>query len=319
MALPNYFISCDWGTSNFRLRVVETATLTILAEHKTDCGIKLLYEKFLKQREKEQTQFFADYLKQQVSKLPKEHQKHLIVAAGMASANIGLFELNYADFPLNACGNNLIWKHLIFNNHLEVLLVSGAKTSSGMMRGEEIQAIGLEQELKEYKKGILLLPGTHSKHITYNNEIYTELKNFMTGELFEVLSKKSILVNSVSTTSSTVLEKPFLEGVSLGLQGQLSASLFSIRAKDLLQTKTKEENYFFLSGLLIGDEISYLEHTTENIFLVAPDPVFSLYKIALKQIINPKQLILLDDKVLENALLLGQKKILLQYENEHPL
>lgn len=316
MATPDYFISCDWGTSNFRLRVVETATLSIAAEHKTDCGIKSLYEKFLKQREKEQTQFFADYLKTQILLLPKKYQNYIIIAAGMASSNIGLFELNYADFPLNTNGKNLIWKHLVFNNNLEILLISGAKTNTGMMRGEEIQAVGLEQQLKQYKKGILLLPGTHSKHLAYDNGIYTHLKNYMTGELFEVLSKKSILVNSVSTTSSTVLEKHFLEGVRLGLQGQLSASLFSIRAKDLLQTKTKEENYFFLSGLLIGDEISYLEQTTENIFLVAPDPVFSLYKLALKQIINPKQLILLDDKVLENALLLGQKKILSQYENK---
>lgn len=316
MATPDYFISCDWGTSNFRLRVVETATLSITAEHKTDCGIKSLYEKFLKQREKEQTQFFADYLKTQILLLPKKYQNYIIIAAGMASSNIGLFELNYADFPLNTNGKNLIWKHLVFNNNLEILLISGAKTNTGMMRGEEIQAVGLEQQLKQYKKGILLLPGTHSKHLAYDNGIYTHLKNYMTGELFEILSKKSILVNSVSTSSSTILEKPFLEGVQLGLQGQLSASLFSIRAKDLLQTKTKEENYYFLSGLLIGDEISYLEQTTENIFLVAPDPVFSLYKIALQQIINPKQLILLDDNVLENALLLGQKKILLQYENK---
>ena len=36
MALPNYFISCDWGTSNFRLRVGEPSTLAITAEHKTD-------------------------------------------------------------------------------------------------------------------------------------------------------------------------------------------------------------------------------------------------------------------------------------------
>jgi 2-dehydro-3-deoxygalactonokinase len=315
MALPDFFISCDWGTSNFRLRVVDTFTLSIIAEHKTDCGIKLLYEKFLMQREKEQTEYFADYLKEQILLLPIKHQKHIIIAAGMASANIGLFELNYADFPLNASGNNLIWKHLVFNNNLEVLLISGAKTSSGMMRGEEIQAVGLEEQLKPHQKGILILPGTHSKHITYNNGIYTHLKNYMTGELFEVLSKKSILVNSVSLASSILIEKSFLEGIQLGLKGQLSASLFSIRAKDLLQTATKVENFYFLSGLLIGDEISYLQHTNENIFLVAPDPVFSLYKIALQQIIKPEQLILLDDKTLENALLIGQKKILLQYEN----
>ncbi|MEP0213336.1 MAG: 2-dehydro-3-deoxygalactonokinase [Cellulophaga sp.] len=315
MATPDYFISCDWGTSNFRLRVVETATLIIVAEHKTDCGIKSLYEKFLKQRDKEQTQFFVDYLKTQILLLPKKYQNYIIIAAGMASSNIGLFELNYADFPLNTNGKNLIWKHLVFNNNSEVLLISGAKTNFGMMRGEEVQAVGLEQQLNPYKKGILLLPGTHSKHLTYDNGIYTHLKNYMTGELFEVLSKKSILANSVNLNYSTLIITSFLEGVQLGLKGQLSASLFSIRAKDLLQTSTKEENFYFLSGLLIGDEISYLKNNEENIFLVAPDPVFSLYKIALQQIITQDQLILFNDKTLENALLIGQKKILLQYEN----
>ena len=46
MKIPDCFISCDWGTSNFRLRLVETKTLNVLVEHKTDQGVKNVYQKF---------------------------------------------------------------------------------------------------------------------------------------------------------------------------------------------------------------------------------------------------------------------------------
>ncbi|ADV47761.1 2-keto-3-deoxy-galactonokinase [Cellulophaga algicola DSM 14237] len=314
MKKREYFISCDWGTSNFRLRVVENSSLKILAEHKTDQGIKSLYEKYLTQTVKDQTTYFAEYLASEISNLPKIHRKHIVVAAGMASANIGLYEMDYADFPLNGNGDNLKWKHLKLPNNLELLLISGAKTNSEMMRGEEIQAVGLNDQLTPYQKGVLILPGTHSKHLTYRNSQYLDLKNFMTGELFEVLSQKSILSNSILKENTIINENVFIEGVKLGLKGLLSERLFSVRARHILDHKPKEDNYYFLSGLLIGDEIKYLANTVDTIFLVAPDPVFSLYKIALEQIIIKEKLILLDGHYLEKALLIGQQKILKNYD-----
>ena len=315
MSFPDYFISCDWGTTNFRLRVVETDSLQVLAEHKTDQGIKVLYEKYREQKETDQTRFFLAYLQEQLLKLPAEHQQHLVVAAGMASANIGLCELDYADLPLDRSGANLVRKH-ISHDSLELLLISGAKSANGVMRGEETQAIGLAEYLSPQSQGILLLPGTHSKHISYRNGQFDALKTFMTGELFEILSKKSILANSVATSDWTAERiGAFKEGLEAGLNGQLTSSLFSVRARHLLEDYKKEDSYYTLSGMLIGDELSYLKAWKEGVFLAASQPTFSLYQAALEAMVDSEQLVLLGEAAIEKALLMGQKKILQLHDN----
>lgn len=315
MGLPTYFISCDWGTSNFRLRVVETDSLKVLTEHKTDQGVKTLYEKYQNQSEKSQFQFFSQYLKTQLQQLPEEHRQYRIVAAGMASSNIGLWELPYADLPFAQNGKHLVWKYLT-ENELGLLLISGVKSVDGVMRGEEIQAVGLEEYLRPYSEGILLLPGTHSKHITFSNQQFQSFRTYMTGELFDILSKQSILSRSVTYTPwSSDRANAFQEGLSLGLAGQLSASLFTIRAKHIIDHQNPEDSYYQLSGMLIGDELAYLKEQSETIILAAPDPVYSLYNQALESHIEPQRLVLLEGKTLEKALLVGQKKILALHDN----
>ena len=196
MIPPKYFISCDWGTSNFRLRLVETESLNVLDEHATDQGVKRVFEKFLEQDILNQKQFFTDYLVRQTQNLPLNHQKHLVVLSGMGSSSIGLHELPYAEMPIAMDGKSLLWENLYLDFvDLNLLLISGVKTKTGMMRGEEIQAIGLEDELRQFDSGILILPGTHCKHMYYQSGIISGLRNYMTGELFEVLSSKSILSN----------------------------------------------------------------------------------------------------------------------------
>lgn len=314
MGLPNFFISCDWGTTNFRLRLVETHTLNIISEHKTAQGIKVLYEKYVQQKEVSQKQYFIAYLQEQIQVFPPEYRDCLTVMAGMASSNIGLHELPYADFPIEKGGANLLWKHLPLSNSEGVLLISGVKAQQGMMRGEEIQAVGLEEQLTQYSKGILLLPGTHSKHLTYSFGEFQGIKNYMTGELFEILSKNSILANSVTTNQwNPQSAASFKVGLALGFEGELTSSLFSVRTNHVLNDTKKEDNYFYLSGLLIGDELSYLKNHKDYVFLAAPEPIFGLYQLALTSLLDDIQLVCFDNKKIENALLIGQRKILTQY------
>lgn len=311
MKLPDFFISCDWGTTNFRIRLVETKGLKVLKEHKTDQGVKALHEKFLLQTDLGQKEFYENYLQEQLSHFAQEHRKHLIVAAGMASSSIGLYELEYAGLPFDQSGKTLITKNFTLNNDQDLLLISGVKSSTGMMRGEEVQAIGLEHLLANHGNGIVLLPGTHSKHLTYDNGMFTAVKNYMTGELFEVLSKKSILANSIINDNHIQDWKtPFKKGATLGLEGQMTSNLLSVRAKDVVERASKEDNYFFLSGLLIGDELSYLKNEKRKVFLAAPNPMFNLYKMVLELIIDPQMLVLFGGSILENALLEGQKKMI---------
>ncbi len=310
-----YFISCDWGTTNFRLRVIETTTLAVIEENTSDLGIRDLFDVFKSTSSITQFDFFSNHLKKEVLKLPQKYQNEIIVIAGMASSNIGLKNMPYANFPFSMDGSNLNSEYLKTYNGLNILLISGVKNSSGMMRGEEVQAIGLANFLKDFDKGILLLPGTHSKHISFTNQSFTNLKNFMTGELFEILSNTSILSNSViSTTWNSEKIQAFKEGVEIGIKHQLAASLFSVRVKDVLENKDKKDNYYFLSGMLIGNELSYLQHITTKLFLAASNPMFDMYKTALEMIIPKNQLVLLDDSILKNALLIGQQKILLLHD-----
>jgi len=316
MIIPDYFVSCDWGTSNFRLRLIHTKSLNVLVEHKTNQGIKILHQKFLAQSQLNQIAFFKNYLLSQIENLSDHQIARLIVIAGMASSNIGLMELDYGEMPFNIEGKGLNWKTIPFQKGQDILLISGVKGELGMMRGEEMQALGLIKYINSYQDGILILPGTHSKHITYRTGSFTALKSFMTGELFELLSNKSILSNNIESCPwSMKRKKSFEEGLLIGFNKELSANLFSIRARHLLQKSNKKDNYFMLSGMLIGDELSYLKNHKTTIFLAAPEPFYHIYKLALESIFIKSQIICFGDSVLETALLTAQKKIIQLHAN----
>ncbi len=311
MKNSEYFISCDWGTSNFRIRLVEANTLEVIEECTSNQGIKTLYQQFLLQTEYNQTDFFKNYLSSQIARLNNWSKAKLVVIAGMASSNIGMLELAYANVPISSSGDGVKYELIPFQKNLEILLISGVKDSLGMMRGEEIQAIGLAKQLKSHQSGVLILPGTHSKHIDYEGDTFTSFKSFMTGELFELFSSKSILSNSVEACAWSKLRKPAFEmGLAIGFNGKMNENLFSIRAKHLLQNENLKNNFFMLSGMLIGDELSYLQSTDQNVFLAAEQPFFELYQLALQTIIPLQQIITFSGSDLEKAFLIGQKQIL---------
>lgn len=310
-----YFISCDWGTTNFRMRLVETDTLEVIKTIKTNQGVKSLYTAFLEQNTQSQNQFFAAYLEQQIQQLPIEHRHHLVIITGMASSTIGMEELAYADMPFYQSGKGLKCKAMALKNGIKILLLSGVHSENGMMRGEETQAIGLSDFLDTYGDGILLLPGTHSKHITYQQGSFTSLQSFMTGELFEVLSEKSILASSVEFSEWTdEAEKAFRDGLLQSLHTTLTAGLLMVRTNDVVRNFTNSYNFYFLSGLLIGNELAYLQQTKAIVFLAASKPIFNFYKTALEILLPSNEVIFFEEAILEKALLTGQKKILKLHE-----
>ncbi|MUH36274.1 2-keto-3-deoxy-galactonokinase [Zobellia amurskyensis] len=315
MKLPEKFISCDWGTTNFRLRLIETKSLKILSEHTTDMGIKKRFQEFKEQSSISQDQFFAEYLKNQIKNLDGAiSNDYVIVASGMLSSSIGMHELNYANMPLAFNGEDLISKYIPFDDMPDLLLVSGAKTDADVMRGEEVQAIGLSKALSKHEKGILLLPGTHCKHITFEANVFKDFTTYMTGELFDTIGKHTIL--SASLTSATwdvSFQDIFLKGVKKGLADQQMQSLFSIRANTLINQVSGEQNFYFLSGLMIGGELASLQHKDGTIFLAASGIYSTLYKLALESFLPAERIVCFEEQVLEQALLTGQQQILHTY------
>lgn len=312
MGLPGKFISCDWGTSNFRLRLIDTHSLKVLSEIRTDLGIKKCYQLFTGQSERSQESFLADYLLAQLERLDLEgEEKYHLVASGMLSSSIGMRELEYCQLPIAFSGEDLISNRISVNNILDLLLISGARTNIDVMRGEEIQAIGLSDFLPKKGKGILVLPGTHSKHILFDAGRFIDFTTYMTGELFEVIGKHTILSASVEEVGWSPLNKEiFLKGVQKGVDNQLMASLFSIRANSLIHKTSSKENYYYLSGLLIGAELGYLKEKSETVYLAVTGIQNELYQLALKSFIPEAPIVCFEPQIIETALLIGQRKIL---------
>ena len=70
------FLSVDWGTSNFRLRLVEKLSLHVVEESVSSMGVKPLYLKW--QQEGGEREFiFLDYLKKQIDELQFNHPQNI--------------------------------------------------------------------------------------------------------------------------------------------------------------------------------------------------------------------------------------------------
>jgi 2-dehydro-3-deoxygalactonokinase len=232
----------------------------------------------------------------------------------MASANIGMQDLPYGNLPIEPSAATFVYQDLIPWPGQQLRLVSGIKSTTGMMRGEETQALGLLETMTGSGDGVLLLPGTHSKHLKFKDGGFTDFISFMTGELFEIISRNSILANSLETGAWNARTGTcFREGVHAGFQDGFTAHLFAIRAGHVLRQANLTDNFYQLSGLLIGDELSHLPlDESHKIYLAGAGPLLRLYRYALEILGYDERLRVYDDKVLGDAFLAGQRKLLLR-------
>lgn len=315
--IPRQFLSCDWGTSRFRLRLVETKNLDVRAETVTDQGVSRLGLRGSGESDESRFRRHADYLAEKVNGLTEGCGKQALacVVSGMASSSIGMRELPYAALPFGKSGKELLCDRFKIGSALDVILVSGVSSEENVMRGEEVQAIGLAEHTGFEGAGLLILPGTHSKHIWFDGTRFLAFRTFMTGELFETLSSGTILSETLAPGAMNEQgEEAFLEGVRRSAAEGFAQSLFAVRAGGLLGRRDPVSNTHFLSGLLLGSELAYLADSPAPVCLAASKDLSKPYRLALRALIPESRLRLPGPGKLDVALLEGQRKILaLQY------
>ncbi|MDO7846585.1 2-dehydro-3-deoxygalactonokinase [Hymenobacter sp. M29] len=320
MDLNTTFLSCDWGTSSFRLRLVERETLKILAEESSKEGNAATAElwKQAGQPPEQRVVFYRAIIQKHLKKLEEAVKTTLdevpVVISGMASSTIGMLEVPYKPLPFSTDGSDLAVKILAPTLDFKhaVLLISGVKSDDDVMRGEEVQLVGCRFE-KVPEKQLFLHPGTHAKHVLVQNGQAISLKTHMTGEFFSLLSTKSILAASVEEGGK--LEEGsnltwFEKGVHDSQQANLLHNAFLVRTNDLFKKASKPENYFYLSGLLIGSEChDLLAHTPARITLAGESVLVALYGAALHALGVDKQCPV-QTKTAEGVTLTGQAAVL---------
>lgn len=320
--MKDFFLSCDWGTSSFRLSVVNVLSSEVVATTNSDEGIAKIYQQWLeeKQPERERLHFYLAILKRHIAYLEGElktsFSRFPVIISGMASASIGIMELPYKLLPFAINGSDLLTQLLAATEFFphEILIVSGARTIDDVMRGEEIQLVGCASDHVGASE-LFIFPGTHSKHVIVNNGNVVDFKTYMTGEFFELLSKKSVLANSVEKGEGMLTAEShiaFEKGLAESTENNILHSSFLVRTNQLFGRFSKQENYYYLSGLLIGTELQPLRASNVGLITIVGDRfIASIYKQALTALKADKQVKEIDIRqaILNGHLLMYNKFI----------
>ena len=182
----------------------------------------------------------------------------LIVLGGMIGSRQGWFEAPYVPCPVDpeSLADHAILARTESDHALWIApgLSLSQDGRADVMRGEELQIFGALEQLGPGRH-LLCLPGTHSKWAWLEDGIIKDFRTYMTGELFDVLRRHSILGTTIehAVWSDAGFEKGLAAARS---EAGLLAHLFTVRAGALLESLPIEETGSFLSGLLIGSEVA---------------------------------------------------------------
>lgn len=205
-----------------------------------------------------------------------------VIACGMVGARQGWVEAPYASVPCPPVGAATI-KPPVSDARIDVTILPGLsqKTPADVMRGEETQIAGYLAEVPDFD-GILCLPGTHTKWVQISAGEVVSFRTYMTGELFALISKQSVLRHSMDDGWD---EDAYLAAVREGMADPqaLAGRFFALRAEGLVSTPAKGVARARLSGLLIGAELAAAKPywLGQRIVLLGAGKLAALYSNAL--------------------------------------
>lgn len=181
------------------------------------------------------------------------------IASGMIGSAQGWIEAPYADVP---AGVESVARTLVAVPGVGLRIVPGLAQRGGapdVMRGEETQLFGAMAEVPALaEEAVVVLPGTHSKWARVASDRIERFTTYMTGELFAVLSRHSILGRLAEGNPGEVTASAaFMRGVrhARDARAGLASLVFSARSAVLVGDLRAADSLAFLSGLLIGDEV----------------------------------------------------------------
>ncbi len=219
------------------------------------------------------------------------------LACGMVGSRKGWQEVEYLSLPLDLhrlagslaavpCSAGVL--------HLVPGLLDEARPD--VMRGEETEAVGVLDALGHPAGEILLvMPGTHSKWVRVSDRVIASFATFMTGELFALLCRHSILGQGVPVGDGGAEARPardeaFRDGVRAAASDGLAGRLFSTRALMLTGRLPAALVPDYLSGLLIGEELLRADEggpAPDRVVLVGDAALTGRYALAFETLGRP--------------------------------
>ena len=264
------WIAVDWGTSN--LRVWAMGSDRILAEAASDEGMGGLV-----------SSGFEPALLRLISPWLGDGPVP-VIACGMVGSRQGWHEAPYRTVPCTPVEPGALVTVPTRDPRIQVRIAPGLKQPSpaDVMRGEETQIAGALALTPNFD-GVFCLPGTHSKWVHVSAGEVVSFQTFMTGEMFALLSRQSVLRHGMLGDGWD--DAAFDQGLSEALSRpeRLGAKLFSLRAEGLIAGLGPAAARARLSGLLIGVELAAAKPywLGQSVALIGADALSRAYARAL--------------------------------------
>ena len=264
----------DWGTSSFRLWLVDRAG-RVAGRRSSDEGMRVALEKG-----------FDAILESHLAALGAASDTPALVC-GMAGAKGAWAEAGYIDLPakLDGLAGQAI---TVPGASRKVFILPGlAKrdpAAADVIRGEETMLFGASLKAGGGGAGRLYCqPGTHSKWISMTGSEVHDFRTYMTGELFDAISNHTIIRQSVGSAEAEPMfapDGPFGDAVRAASSRpeRFTNLLFGIRGSAILFGANADISRETLSGYLIGMELA-----GEVKQRAAQDPVFLIASGVLKK------------------------------------
>jgi len=272
MTSKPFCAAIDWGSTNLRIRLLDDDGAVIDKFESSEGLINLPERNFNEVLEKRLAAMGAD------AALP-------VVICGMAGSRQGWREVPYLEIPAGLSdipGAALAIDEATRPVHILPGL-SQRKPSADVMRGEETQLLGLS--LDREINGVVCMPGTHSKWALMRGGRIESFSTFMTGEVFSVMSKHSLLRFSLTEVHEPWARPAFTEAVASIVEHpeEFGDALFSIRAEGLINDVGPEDATARLSGLCVGLELAGAKRFLDagRVEIIASGVHDRLYRTAL--------------------------------------
>jgi 2-dehydro-3-deoxygalactonokinase len=238
MDLKDGFIAVDWGTTNRRAYRIG-ASGQCVDEFEDGDGILSVP---------------PGGFPQAVADIRKRLGDQPLLLAGMVGSNRGWVEAPYVPCP---AGIEELAKNLVWATEREAIVPGVSYVGQGradVMRGEEVQLLGGVASGMVDPEGFVCHPGTHNKWASLRHGTIQIFGTVMTGELFDLLKKHSILADLLQ--GPVDVNDAFKRGVRHAMErDMLPADLFGVRAAVLLGEAKKDDAPSYVSGLLIGTDV----------------------------------------------------------------
>lgn len=204
-------------------------------------------------------------------------QIDLILASGMITSNIGLFELAHLIVPAgmaelangmveamlpNVCAKP-IWFIPGIRNQVENLGLHNIEAMD-MMRGEEVEVMGLLQRLVLDTTAVIALPGSHSKFVHLDAlQRITGCVTTLAGELLQVITQHTILAEALDADFAQEIDlEMLLAGAASAKNLGLGRACFMVRTLSQFTVYQRNARANFLLGAILGDDLLTLRNSS---------------------------------------------------------